>query len=354
MTVWSGDAMTIQDTYLYCRSMNNIPEFTTFIDELGGDSDLLLREAYSERLESKEKLNFIPWSAMVQLYDTTASDLNEPYFGMRWALALPRDFRNGGPSMFLFSISKTMEHFLNLMTKFQALHNNAVRYDYWIDETESTLIGRAQFHPMAQYSRQLCEHIMAVAALFGQRFIPDFEVSYVQFQHSPPASLEVYNEIFKCPVHFNCEANLIAIDNTKLKFKNRRLTNRVVQPLLKTFVNWQIKKNIQHQATVAMTLAELLPSLLGVRQSDIGTIAKAMNMKPKKLQRLLADEGTSYSQVLDDVRKNLASRLLLDSDIPQTRIALLLDYATDKPFIAAFKRWYGQTPARYRKEGRSS
>lgn len=99
---------------------------------------------------------------------------------------------------------------------------------------------------------------------------------------------------------------------------------------------------------------EVFPSLLGVRQSDIQSLSAEMNMNPKKLQRPLHDEGTSYSQIFDDVRKNLARRLLRDSSMPSVRIALLLDYASDKSFIMAFKRWYNKTPARYRKYGERS
>ena len=71
-------------------------------------------------------------------------------------------------------------------------------------------------------------------------------------------------------------------------------------------------------------------------------------MSPKKLQSLLHDEGTSYSAVLDGVRKNLACRLLKESDMTIMHIAQLLDYSNDKTFIAAFKRWFDVPPGQFR------
>jgi len=242
-----------------------------------------------------------------------------------------------------------MEHFLKLALNFQKLHNNAMSYKYWVDEASETLTASADFHPAATYSRQFIEHVFAVAAQFCFRFIPNFELKRVQFQHSKPDDTSLYQELFKCPVEFNCDKNTLSTHSYFLDLDKTSHVNTVLTPLVKSFVNWRVKKKLKRKATIAMTLAELLPSLLGARQSDMAKISAAMNMNPKKLQRLLKDEGTSYTEVLDNVRQNLAKRLLLKTDIPMIRIALLLDYASDKPFIAAFKRWYNDTPARYRK-----
>ena len=93
---------------------------------------------------------------------------------------------------------------------------------------------------------------------------------------------------------------------------------------------------------------EILPSILGINRSDIINIAEILNLHPKKLQRILQYEGTSYSDVLDDVRKGLAERLLVDTDISIDRIAKMLDYSSDRAFTAAMKRWFGMSAITYR------
>jgi len=88
---------------------------------------------------------------------------------------------------------------------------------------------------------------------------------------------------------------------------------------------------------------------MGTNNSDITALANALELHPKKLQRLLADEGNTYSEILDQVRISLTDRLLGETDMSINRIAKTLDYSTDRAFTAAVKRWHGMTPTKYRK-----
>ena len=338
--------------YLYIRSSNNTPAFKKFIRNLGGNPSKLLKEIYGDKLDAQEKLNFVPWSTLRKLYEGSSIIFNEPFFGMKWAMAMPKDFRNTGPNVFFIYISKNVEHFAQLAIEFQKLHTNAVSYSTHEDIDKSEVTVRLDLHPMAKYSRQFCEHVMGVITLMGQHFIPGFQVKSIQFQHSQPDDLSVYEKLFKCPVNFNCAENSMTIDRKWFKHQKTSYTINAVKPVLAAFINWRMHKDLKHQATVAMTLAEILPSLLGVKHSDIGSVAQAMNISPKKLQRLLKDEGTSYSAVLEDVRKNIAYRLVRESDMTIMHIAQLLDYASHKTFIAGFKRWFGMPPGQLRNSKR--
>ena len=101
-----------------------------------------------------------------------------------------------------------------------------------------------------------------------------------------------------------------------------------------------------------MIVGETILGILGVKGSDITHVSTALDIHPKKLQRLLKDEGTSFTDILDDVRKNIARRLLIESDISMLRIAKMLDYSGSSPFIQAFRRWFSMSPTQYRKQYR--
>ena len=338
----------MSEEYLYIRASNNNPGFKKFIESLGGNPTALLRKLYGDKVDAQEKLNFVPWSTTIALYEGSSKDLNEPFFGMKWAMAMPKDFRNSGPNVFFASISKNIEQFAELAIEFQRLHTNAVSYSKHVDIDKNEVTARIDFHPAATYSRQFCEHVMGVIVLMGRQFIPDFQIKSVHFQHNKPDDTSLYDQLFKCPVNFNCNENSMVIDRDWFKVEKTATAHNALKPVLKTFIDWRVRKNLKHKATVAMALAELLPTLLGVKHSDIETIANAMSMSPKKLQRLLHDEGTSYSAVLDDVRKNIACRLLKESDMTIMHIAQLLDYSNDKTFIAAFRRWFDMPPGQFR------
>ena len=93
---------------------------------------------------------------------------------------------------------------------------------------------------------------------------------------------------------------------------------------------------------------------MGSGVCNIDFVAQTLGLNAKTLQRKLAAEGTNFSEIVEQVRKNMACRLLKESQVPVERIAGLLEYSGSPPFTLAFKRWTGQTPLNFRKiEGRS-
>lgn len=77
--------------------------------------------------------------------------------------------------------------------------------------------------------------------------------------------------------------------------------------------------------------------------------ARALAMSPRTLQRRLADEGTSWNQLVDDVRKELAVRWVEEGERPLGEIAFLLGYSELSAFLRALKRWTGRSASALRR-----
>ena len=75
--------------------------------------------------------------------------------------------------------------------------------------------------------------------------------------------------------------------------------------------------------------------------------ASYVNMSYRTLQRRLADENTSYREILDNTRKNMATQLIETKKVPLIEVAFLLGFSDASSFSRSFKRWTGVTPARY-------
>lgn len=71
-------------------------------------------------------------------------------------------------------------------------------------------------------------------------------------------------------------------------------------------------------------------------------------MSARTLARRLDDEGTSFSKLLDDLRRELAVSHLRDRDISVSEVAFLLGFADANAFSRAFKRWTGAPPSRFK------
>jgi AraC-like DNA-binding protein len=80
----------------------------------------------------------------------------------------------------------------------------------------------------------------------------------------------------------------------------------------------------------------------------IGTIARALAMSTRSLQRKLEAEGSSYQALVDESKRDAAERYLSDSALPIGEVAYLLGYSEPAAFHRAFKRWTRMTPHTFR------
>lgn len=71
-------------------------------------------------------------------------------------------------------------------------------------------------------------------------------------------------------------------------------------------------------------------------------------MSSRTLNRRLSALGTTYSEVADEVKCQIACQMLSDSEMQLTDLANLLHYHDSSSFVKAFKRWTGSTPAQWR------
>jgi AraC-like DNA-binding protein len=76
--------------------------------------------------------------------------------------------------------------------------------------------------------------------------------------------------------------------------------------------------------------------------------ARALNMSRRTLQRRLAEEGTSFTEVLDETRRQVALRYVGNSRMPLKEVCYLVGFSEPSNFTRAFRRWTGKAPSDYR------
>ena len=76
-------------------------------------------------------------------------------------------------------------------------------------------------------------------------------------------------------------------------------------------------------------------------------VASNFNVAPRSLQRRLQDEGVTFQQLSDGVRKSLALHYMEAGKHPVKEIAIMLGYNELSAFSRAFKRWTGKAPTNY-------
>jgi AraC-like DNA-binding protein len=95
----------------------------------------------------------------------------------------------------------------------------------------------------------------------------------------------------------------------------------------------------------------LSETMYGARPA-IAEIAKSLGMSARTMQRRLGELGTKYQDVLDDVRRRSARRLLANTDLAMGEIAFVLGFEEVNSFMRAFHAWERTTPAKWRATAR--
>ena len=80
-------------------------------------------------------------------------------------------------------------------------------------------------------------------------------------------------------------------------------------------------------------------------------LAADMRMPPSTLRHRLRDEGQSYAAIKDDIRRDLAVELLLNTTKTIGEIAVQLGYSEPSAFFRAFRKWMDKSPEAFRRDG---
>ena len=100
--------------------------------------------------------------------------------------------------------------------------------------------------------------------------------------------------------------------------------------------------------TYALRTGRAIWKDLSEGQPSLETVASELGVSSRTLQRRLREENTSFAQVVEALRKQIAPTLLSDESLAIYEIAYLLGYADPSAFFRAFRRWHGRSPAAHR------
>ena len=96
----------------------------------------------------------------------------------------------------------------------------------------------------------------------------------------------------------------------------------------------------------------LIRRSLQSQRYQIDRVAKHLSLHPRTLQRKLKDAGMNYSKIVEDIRKDVATERLKNSNITIMQLSDYLGYNDNTAFTRAFKKWFGETPVQWRNKAK--
>lgn len=187
-------------------------------------------------------------------------------------------------------------------------------------------------------------HLTISRDIYGEAF--SFAHVQVVYPEPGPAHAQACRAFFRCPVHFGQPRNALHFDaawSARPPSTHDPITHAMTREICQQFLS-DLSAVGGTAALVRQALVEQLPW----RFPSIHSMARELSMEPRTLRRRLEAQGTSYRQLLAEVRRMLAIEYLQRTRMTTEEIAARLGYSDAANFRHAFSRWTGKSPHEYR------
>jgi AraC-like DNA-binding protein len=288
-------------------------------------------------------------SALAQgkLLEYAAEALRDNEFGLH--LAEHANPREVGLAFYVASAAEDIGDALALAARYCRIINEAVRLKL-IRSPEGMIVETRFVGVPRHFAWQNTEFVIA-AMIKSLREVAGRDVRPVQvtFTLARNSEMREFERFFGCPVEFSASADQFSLSNETLALplvtEDRHLLE-TLQPICDEAAK---ERNTAHgtlRSLVENEVQKLLPHGKANRQR----VAKALGLSARTLSQRLAEEDTSYDEVVDRLRRSLALQYISEPSISVAQIAWLLGYEGPTSFNHAFARWTGKSASEARNE----
>lgn len=199
------------------------------------------------------------------------------------------------------------------------------------------------FHLGPALPRHAVEYVVARTAISLRR--SGAGAREVRFEHAASGASQEYERVLRCPVRFRlCETGLV-LRAGDLARPLRAANPDAAEALAAVLARPPARRALLASARLAGAVEDALAR--GAR-ADRETLARALGMSGKTLARRLAAEQRRFRDVVDEVRRPLAQRLVVEESLDLGEVAERVGFADLAAFGKAFRRWFGESPSAYR------
>ncbi len=313
------------------------------IERHGVDPEAVFREAGLDPAQMSQSRARYADGKTRAAWGIAARLIGNPCFGLLAEEAWrPTDFHALG---YAFLASRTLGTGIERIVRYNAVVDPIVRFESMLEDTRLRLTYRVEDQDLPDVPALQDARWAVVLGLCRAAHGEGFSPTEVSFTHPAPSCRADYFGLFRCPIRFDAEEPQFILDRTQaeapLPTANRELA-LANDAILAAYVGELGSADIVSRVKAA--IIEHLPS----GAPGAAVVAKGLCMSARTLQRKLDNAGTSYSDTLEAVRRELAAQYLADASRSLSEISFLLGFSEQSSFSRAFRRWTGQAPMEVR------
>jgi AraC-like DNA-binding protein len=194
--------------------------------------------------------------------------------------------------------------------------------------------------------RQRIEFIY-VTVLSFVRWISRVDITplEVELAFPGPADLAPYQKVFKGKVSFDTTRNSLLFSRDDMRAALPTFNPQLAE-MHERFAGEYLRHFDEKQ--VSYRVREAIIKKLPDGEPKRDEVAGELCMSERTLQRRLEEEETSFLQLLDDTRRELADQYLGRLHLSLGQAAYLLGFSDQSSFFRACRRWFNLSPGQYR------
>lgn len=169
----------------------------------------------------------------------------------------------------------------------------------------------------------------------------------IESPYPAPEDPAPYRAAFRCPVSFGAPRNSLLFASADM-VAPLSTSNPLLAELHERFAGEYLQR-FDH-AQISYRAREVIIRRLPDGEPRRDEVASELCMSERTLQRRLEEEETSFIQLLDDTRRELAEQYLGRLQLSLAQAAYLLGFADQSNFFRACRRWFDLSPGQYRSQ----
>ena len=318
--------------------------YASLVEDLGGDPEQLSRDCGINPEILGEEDALIPYRQVIHLTEHCATELDVPDFGLR--LAARQDIGILGPLVVAIQTSSTAEEAICCAARHMFVQSPAVLLE--LDEQGDQTCIRVHIR-LSNMPHQAMRQVEDLAIGLVHRILTmlamdDYHLLRVELPHDPLCSPGVYERYFGAPVQFGCRANAAYVSTATIKVQLSERSAQLHQ-LATAYLDVQ-SPTPDGRVTTRVEIA--IRRTLGTDSCNRNAIALAMAMHPRTLHRRLEQESETFDQIRDRIRREKAEYYLCKTNAPLSQVASIIGYSEQAILTRSCRRWFGQTPRKFR------
>jgi AraC-like DNA-binding protein len=290
----------------------------------------------------------VPTSVAMELLARSVEQTGDSNLGLH--LAERAQLGSFDVHFFAMASSPTLGAAYERLCRYQRLIHDTSRVELEIGRDRAVL--RHRLAGGAAAPRQTAEFLLAAWVRAGRVITGiDWAPAEVHFVHPAPSNSTDHARFFRVRVHFAMHENALVLSPRLLETPCAR-----ADPALAAVLDRYAADRLEQMPRsngIADRVRSVLDDELRGGEPTASRLAARLKMSVRSLNRLLAAENTSYYELLDGLRRDLAERHLADQHMSISEVGFLLGFSELSSFHRAFKRWTGRTPSQFRQEFRS-